>query len=94
MPGSLRTQRKCLSYTCPCQDGDPCHYEDHGDTKAMPYWTVKDVLPYGWAVQDPNESEFSDWGSWHKDTEAEAQAVCDRLNAEGYRGEGAIEDAA
>lgn len=22
--------------TCPCQDGDPCNYEDHGDTKAMP----------------------------------------------------------
>lgn len=21
---------------CPCQDGDPCHYRDHGDTKAMP----------------------------------------------------------
>lgn len=21
--------------TCPCQDGDPCHYRDHGDTKAM-----------------------------------------------------------
>ena len=21
--------------TCPCQDGDPCHYEPHGDTPAM-----------------------------------------------------------
>lgn len=21
---------------CPCQDGDPCHYEDDGDTKAFP----------------------------------------------------------
>lgn len=21
---------------CPCQDGDPCHYKDHGATKAMP----------------------------------------------------------
>jgi|APGre2960657468_1045069.scaffolds.fasta_scaffold02209_6 hypothetical protein len=21
--------------TCPCQDGDACHYEDCGDTKAM-----------------------------------------------------------
>ena len=20
---------------CPCQDGDPCHYEPHGDTPAM-----------------------------------------------------------
>lgn len=20
---------------CPCQDGDPCHYVDHGNTKAM-----------------------------------------------------------
>ncbi len=20
---------------CPCQDGDPCHYEPHGDTLAM-----------------------------------------------------------
>lgn len=22
--------------SCPCQDGDPCHYRDHGDTKAWP----------------------------------------------------------
>lgn len=21
---------------CPCQDGDACHYRDHGKTKAMP----------------------------------------------------------
>lgn len=20
---------------CPCQDGDPCHYRDHGETKGM-----------------------------------------------------------
>jgi hypothetical protein len=21
---------------CPCQDGDACHYNDYGDSKAMP----------------------------------------------------------
>lgn len=58
----------------------------------VPHWRVKDVLPYGWAVEDPDGTEFSDWDSWHKDTEAEAQAVCDRLNAAGYRGEDATEE--
>lgn len=27
--------RKCLNPTCPCQDGDPCHYETIGNSKAM-----------------------------------------------------------
>lgn len=30
------TDRKCLNPTCPCQDGDSCHYESVGDTKAWP----------------------------------------------------------
>lgn len=45
-----------------------------------PYWRVKDVLPFGYAVEDPEGTEFSDWDSWHKPTAAEAQAVADRLN--------------
>jgi hypothetical protein len=28
---------RCGVETCPCNDGDPCNYEDHGDTKAMPH---------------------------------------------------------
>ncbi len=31
---------------CPCQDGDPCHYLDYGDTKAMNE-VVKDAFAYG-----------------------------------------------
>jgi len=27
--------RRCGVDHCPCQDGDPCHYEDHEGTKAM-----------------------------------------------------------
>jgi len=49
--------RKCLDPFCPCQDGDSCHYETVGDTKASPIlpeymipgkvyecvWTQKDI---------------------------------------------------
>lgn len=27
---------RCEDPTCPCRDGLSCHYEDAGDTKAMP----------------------------------------------------------
>jgi len=34
---------KCIGNDplCPCQDGDVCHYVDHGDTKAM---TIPDPI--------------------------------------------------
>lgn len=34
---------------CPCQDGDPCHYQDHGDTKAFP------VAPPSSSLDDANQ---------------------------------------
>lgn len=41
-------ERHCIGNdpNCPCQDGDPCHYRDHGDTKAMP-------IPQPQPVSDP-----------------------------------------
>lgn len=35
--------------TCPCQDGDSCHYEDAGDS---PAWPIVGAGPFaGWAVE-------------------------------------------
>lgn len=34
-PGDMLNIRYCLNPTCPCQDGDPCHYAAHGNTPAM-----------------------------------------------------------
>lgn len=32
---AMRAAIRCSDPTCPCQDGDVCHYVDDGDTKAM-----------------------------------------------------------
>lgn len=39
---------------CPCQDGDPCHYRDHGGTKAMPQ-------PERQPVSEPTEAQIEAW---------------------------------
>lgn len=31
-----KSKGQCGVASCPCNDGDPCNYEDHEDTKAMP----------------------------------------------------------
>lgn len=35
--GKIMKSPKCIGDDpmCPCQDGDPCHYRDHGETKGM-----------------------------------------------------------
>jgi hypothetical protein len=40
------TNGRCGIDTCPCNDGDPCNYEDHGDTKAWAHpSTLETELP-------------------------------------------------
>jgi hypothetical protein len=41
---------------CPCQDGDACHYEDVGDSKA---WPFRDVIPL---VEDDGDPQWIDLG--------------------------------
>lgn len=43
----------CTDPACPCQDGDPCHYVDHGKTKAMPQPQPEQTLAPTMPTHDP-----------------------------------------
>jgi len=46
----------CTDPACPCQDGDPCHYVDHGKTKAMPK-----PQPERQPVSEPTEAGIEEY---------------------------------